>query len=141
MSPVTGVILLTMYQEMVEVRSRIESGRGWNSPWHSSVTSVTSVVQAFRRRLNRTCPGHEISHIRKALLFVDDQILDNRQILRVSLLYQMRGSIAIRPRIVHVDMHVAAHPLRRLVRNIRPQLDTKAGSLALGDFHAPPLKP
>src|SRR3981189_1843483 len=101
---------------MIQARSGVEIGRGLNSLLHSSVPPVTSMVQASRRRLTRMRSRQEGGDVRKTLLLIDDEIFHDRQVLSCCLLHQMRGSVAIRSRIIHVDVYVSAHPLGRLDR-------------------------
>src|SRR5215510_1479583 len=70
--------------------------------------------------------GREMRDIWKSLFLVYDQILDNRQVFRLRLLYEMCRSIAIRSGIVHMDVHITAYPFGRLVRNVWTQLNREA---------------
>src|SRR3981189_2282152 len=111
MSPVAGVKLLAVHQNMIQVRSRIKMGRGLEPLWHSSVPPVTSVVPALRRQFTRSLSSQEVGDVRKTLFLIDNEIFDDRQVLSRCLFHQMRGSVAIRSRIIHVDVYVSAHPL------------------------------
>ncbi len=54
----------------------------------------------------------EVCNVRNPLFFVDDQVLDNREILRLRLLNHVLRSVAVCAPIVHVDMNVTTHPAK-----------------------------
>src|SRR3954467_1853682 len=54
--------------------------------------------------------GAEVCDVWDALLFVDYQVFDDLQVLRRCLRYQMLRRVAVRARIIHVDMHIAVDP-------------------------------
>ena len=60
-----------------------------------------------------------IGDIRKALLLVDDERLDDIQALGTCLRNQMGWHIPIGTAVIHVHMHIAAHPVSR--RRHRPE--------------------
>src|ERR1700720_1572363 len=51
-----------------------------------------------------------IRNIWKALLFIDDEIVDDLQVFRLGLILKIRGLVHISASIVHVYMQVAADP-------------------------------
>ena len=56
--------------------------------------------------------GTEISNIGNALLFINHKIFHDRKVLSGCLLHQMLWRVAICPAVIHVDMNIAADPLR-----------------------------
>ncbi len=107
MSPVAGMKLLTVQQQIGGGRSRVRFSA-------------------------------EVRDVRNALLFVYHQIFDDLQILRRRLRHQVFRGITIGASIVHVHVHVSAHPLgARILRQIqRLQADYQAGILIRRNRHA-----
>src|SRR6266536_2934606 len=64
--------------------------------------------------------GAKVGNVRDPLFFVDDEVFNYGEILRLGLLYEMRGRVAISPSVIHVNMDVAADPLlSRCRRNLK----------------------
>src|SRR6202522_295447 len=52
----------------------------------------------------------KIRDVGETLLFVDDQIFNNRQILGLGLVDQVTRRVAVGSSIVHVDVRISTHP-------------------------------
>ncbi len=85
--------------------------------------------QKIGRGRGRIRLGAEVCDIRNALLFVDDQVFDNLQVLGRRLGHQVRGGVAVRASVIHVHVNVAAHPLRACLfgKVQRLQMNRQAG--------------
>ena len=66
----------------------------------------------------RVNPDPAVGDVGEALLLVHDEILDNVQILRLRLQHQVRRRVAEVSPVVHVHVHVRAHPAP--LRSVEP---------------------